>query len=345
MPEALRVGILGTASIADRIVAGARKSSLVRISAVAGREPERTNAWAAKRGIPHAFESYGALLESGAVDAVYIPLPNSMHAEWTIRALDLGLPVLCEKPACTTARDAAAVSEAALRNGVPVMEAFMYIHHPLYREVFRLIGEGHIGRVRTIDSRFTWLCDEPECLAANAGLQGGALFDVGCYCVHLSRKVAGCEPIRIASFRQDGFKGAEFKKMGFSIANDVDDLLVGMMEFENGVIAHFETGLSLFERHGAEITGTAGVIQIERPWLQENVPTSITLITDDGRRPIRIDPADTYQAELEAFARTVGDCRRLGKLSEGAMSCLADMSANMSAILSLLKSGRRSGDR
>jgi len=338
MIDSLMIGILGTASIADSVVAGAARSGRVRIAAAAGRDPERTANWAAARNIPHTYDSYQDLLDAGAVDAVYIPLPNSLHFDWAMRALAAGLPVMLEKPACISAGDARKLRDASMKAGLPVMEAFMYIHHPLWAEVFRLIQAGAIGTVRTIESRFSWLCDDPDSGPALAGMAGGALFDVGCYCVHMSRRLAGCEPTRVAAFERRGFRQPEYVRAGFGGRNNVDDTMVGMLDFPNGVLAHFETALSAFERHGATICGTRGSIVIDRPWLQDNVPCLITLINDDGRTPVRVGAYDAYQLELEAFAGLVSSCRKERRLSQPAVEALDDMAGNATVIDALFKS-------
>lgn len=340
MNDALMIGILGTASIADSVVAGAARSGRVRITAVAGRNPERTTKWAAQRGIPHAFESCDALLESGAIDAVYIPLPNSLHFEWARRAVQVGLPVLVEKPACTSRADAETLRAEAIKAGLPVMEAFMYIHHPLWAEVEGIIASGRIGEVRTIEGRFTWFCDDPESGPALAGLKGGALFDVGCYCVHMARRIAGCEPARVVAFDRRGFRWPEHAAAGFGARNAVDDAMIGLMDFPNGVLAHFETALSTHERHGAAICGSRGAIVIDRPWLQDNVPCTITVIDDEGRTPVRIQAADSYQLELEAFATLVASTKRERGLSTAAQAALDDMVNNAAVLEALQKSTR-----
>ena len=340
MADLLKLGILGTASIADRIVAGARKSSTVRVAAVAGRDPGRTAGWAATRGIPHTFDSYDALLESGAVDAVYIPLPNNMHAEWTVRALSAGLPVLCEKPAVTKPYDAARVVAAAKDAGLPAVEGFMYFFHPLYRQVEQIIEKGRIGHVKSIESRFSWNCDDPSSGPALSELHGGALLDVGCYCVHLSRKIAGREPLSVMATTRTGFIDPGSENIGFGPANLVDDMMVGLLDFGQGTAGLFQTAISSFERHAAEITGTEGSIIIDQPWLQDNAPVSITLLDEQGRHPIRIDPMDTYQAELEGFAGMVRECRRDRGLSPAANAALADLSGNAATLFSLFKSAQ-----
>ncbi len=338
MVDPIMIGILGTASIADSVVEGASKSSLVRITAVAGRDRERTENWARPRRIPHAFDGYQALLDSGAVDAVYIPLPNSLHLEWALRAIEAGLPVLVEKPACTSKDAAIRLRDASIAAGVPVMEAFMYRFHPLWTEVADIISSGKIGEVRTIESRFSWDCDDPDSGPALAGLAGGALFDVGCYCVHMSRMIADCEPSRASAFERRGFRHAGYRELGFGSRNNVDDTMVGLLDFPNGVLAHFETSISCFERHGATICGSKGVVTIERPWLQDCVPCVITLMDDDGRKLVRIPSADTYQLELEAFATMIQACRRDRTLTAGARAAADDIVNNAAALDALFES-------
>ncbi len=282
-----RWGILGTASIADQIIRGIREGGVSEVWAVASRDLNRAREWGRAREIPLAFGAYDELLRSGEVDLIYNPLPNSLHAEWTIRALEAGLPVLCEKPLTANAAEARAVAEAAARTGLPVAEGFMYRFHPQWSEVFSLLRAGAVGTISTLFSRFTFRLDDPAAVAGSADLAGGALMDVGCYCVHFSRWVAGCEPRTVSAFeRREG----------------VDRTLVGLFDFPNGVLAQFETSIANFERHGAEIAGEEGSLVIESPWIPGDLPARVVLRRHDTpEKQIVIPPANSYRLEVDDF--------------------------------------------
>jgi len=247
----VRWGILGTAEIGRTFLRAVERHPECRVEAVASRHPERAAAWAARHGIPRAFGSYQALLDARRVDLIYNPLPNSLHVPWTLRALEAGYPVLCEKPLAVSAREALRVEAASRRTGLHVAEGFMYRYHPVYDRVRALIGLGAVGAVSTIHSRFTFLLEDRSANPASPALAGGALMDVGCYCVHLSRMIAGCEPSRVSAFER---------------RSGVDRSMLGMLDFPNGILAQFETGIAAAERHGAEINGTTGTLVLEQPW-------------------------------------------------------------------------------
>ena len=166
--------------------------------AIASREPGRAEATAAALGIPRAYGSYEALLADPDVDAVYIPLPNHLHAEWTIAAARAGKHVLCEKPLAMTADVAQAMVDACRDAGVLLMEAFMYRLHPSWAAVRELVASGRIGRLRAVDSWFSYYNDDPANIRNIAAAGGGALFDIGCYSVNLSRMLFGAEPDDVA---------------------------------------------------------------------------------------------------------------------------------------------------
>jgi len=315
----MRWGILGTAGIAEQFVRGVRESGTNEIRAVASRDLARAKAWAASHDIALAFGSYDELLRSGEVDLIYNPLPNSLHAEWTIRALEGGLPVLCEKPLAANAAEARAVAEVAARTGLPVAEAFMYRFHPQWDAIFALVREGAVGKLSTLHGRFTFLLDDPSSIAASAALAGGALMDVGCYCVNFSRLVAGCEPTRVSAFEQ---------------RRAVDDTMVGLLEFPNGILAHFETSIANFERYGAEIAGTEGVIEIENPWIPGDAPTRVIVRRNDAPpREIIVPAANSYGLEAEDFVAACQDKRP-------PRWPIADSIANMAVIDALYQSAR-----
>lgn len=288
----LRWGILGTASIADRIVAAIAKARCGTVRAVASRDGARARDWAAPRNIPLSFGTYEALLRSGEVDVVYNPLPNRLHAEWTIRALEAGLPVLCEKPFASSAAEARAVADVARRTGLPVVEAFMYRYHPLWDAVVNAVRDGMVGEPTSFVGCFTFRLDDPESISASPGLAGGALMDVGCYAVHAARLVARSEPVRAFAFER---------------RDRVDESLRGLLEFPGGLIASIECSIESHERHRVEISGTAGSLVVDRPWFPGEDASSFVLHREIEGEPrlVACPGDDPYRGQVLDFARAV----------------------------------------
>ena len=300
--ETLRWGILSTANIArKKVVPGMRKARRSTITAIASREAGRAEAVAAELDIPRAHASYEALLADPEVDAVYIPLPNHLHAEWSIAAARAGKHVLCEKPLAMTATDAQAMVDACEAEGVRLMEAFMYRHHPSWQAVKALITSGRIGRLTSVQSWFSYYNDDPTNIRNMREAGGGALFDIGCYSVNLSRFLFDGEPGRVeASITRDP-------------ATNVDVLTSALMEFGDG-IATFTCSTRAEDDQRVHVYGTDGRISIGIPFnIPPDRPTEI-YVTAGGDPPvapatetIRFDTKDPYTAEAEAFAAAILD--------------------------------------
>jgi predicted dehydrogenase len=285
MSTLFRWGILSTAGISRALIRAMRRSRNGEVVAVASRDLGRAKSWAAEQSIPRVYGSYEALLQAGAVDGIYLPLPNALHAGWTLRALEAGYPVLCEKPITANAAEAERVRAAASRAGLFVAEAFMYRFHPLFDRVRSIIQGGVLGSVSTIFSRFTFLLEDRAANVASAGMAGGALRDVGCYCVNVSRLLTGLEPVRRST---------------------VDDTVVAQLAFPDGVLAQCEASIANFERHRVEVAGTSGVLVIEQPWIPGEADTGFT-IHRLGQPPeaVTISGVDTYQLQVEHFVDVV----------------------------------------
>ena len=314
----LRWGVLGTAGIAESFVRGVRMGDAGTIHAVASRDLSRARAWAERFAVPLAFGSYDELLGSGAVDLVYNPLPNSLHAEWTVRALEAGLPVLCEKPLTVNAAEAREVAAASARTGLAVAEAFMYRFHPVYDRVLETIASGAIGELVSISAQFTFFLDDRAQIAASAKLGGGSLRDVGCYAVNLARRIAGREPVRA---------------MAMTRGTEVDDTLVGLLEFPGGILAQVECGIESHERHRAEIAGTAGSILLARPWFPGLDEGRFLLCRGEREEEVVSPGGDGYHLEAMDFVRAV-------QTRTPPRWPVADAVANMAAIDALLRSAR-----
>lgn len=282
----LRWGILSTARIGKSVIKGIGLSNACCMQAVASREKSRAIEWAKEHGIPRAFGSYEELLSSGEVDAIYNPLPNSMHAEWTIKALDAGLPVLCEKPFAVNADEARKIVKTARKKQLPVAEAFMYRYHPVYDRVRELVDQGAIGELVTIRSTFSFPLNDPENIRMKPELAGGALMDVGCYCVNFSRMMARCKPACATAFVRQGA---------------VDKTTIACLEFPNSLLAYFECSFETHTRMRAVLEGTGGTLILPSPWFPGEVRAEIILRHGDEEKREYVAGANTYQLEVEDF--------------------------------------------
>jgi D-xylose 1-dehydrogenase (NADP+, D-xylono-1,5-lactone-forming) len=291
-----RWGIISTAHINRLVLAGARASDRVDVVAVASRDEARAKAYARENGIERAYGAYEALLADPDVEAVYISLPNSLHVEWSIHALEAGKHVLCEKPLDRRPEEVERAFEAASRAGRLLMEAFMYRHNPQTAKVTELVGSGAIGALRLVRSAFSFSLGDLENVRLAADLDGGALMDVGCYCVSGSRLLGG-EPERVYGEQVIGESG-------------VDVLFSGMMRFPEGVAAHFDCGFVLPERDELEVVGTEGSLFFDDPWHAWR--PMIELRRGDGVEEIALEPADSYRLELENLSDAIhGDAEPL----------------------------------
>jgi predicted dehydrogenase len=299
---ALRWGVLSTADIARRkVVPGMRKAARCEITAIASREAATARRVADELAIPRAHASYDALLADGEVDAVYIPLPNHLHAEWAIAAVRAGKHVLCEKPLAMTASDAQRMIDAAQSAGVQLMEAFMYRLHPSWLAVHELVRSGRIGPLTSVQSWFSYFNDDASNIRNIREAGGGALFDIGSYCVNLSRWLFGAEPDDVqAAIRRDPVLG-------------VDTLTTAILTFGDG-IATFTCSTRAEDDQRVHIYGTRGRISIGIPFnIPPDRPTEVS-VAAGGDPPVAPDievltfpTADPYTVEFERFAAAVLD--------------------------------------
>ena len=288
----LRVGLLSTADINSKLLGGARAAEGVEVVAVASRDRARAEAYAAEHGIGRAHGSYEALLGDAEVDAVYVPLPNSLHVEWSIRALEAGKHVLCEKPLTRHPADAEAAFDAAERAGRVLAEAFMWRHHPQAQRLLSLVREGAVGELRLIRTAFSFDVfggGRPDDVRLQAGLDGGGLMDVGCYCVSAMRLLAG-EPEAVSGRRIDG-------------GDSVDVRFTGTLALAGGVLGSFDCGLDMVARGELEVVGDAGSLFLPDPW-HSRAPR-IELRRPGGVETIEPPAVDPYACELEDLAAAV----------------------------------------
>ena len=298
----LRWGILSTADIArKKVIPGLLKADHCEVVAIASRDAAQARRVADSLGIPTAHGSYEALLADPGVDAVYIPLPNHLHAEWTIAAARAGKHVLCEKPLALTATDAERMVEVCSTEGVRLMEAFMYRHHPSWVALTEIVASGRIGRLRAIQSWFSYYNDDPTNIRNKLEAGGGALFDIGCYSVNLSRMLFGGEPTGVrASVLRDPATG-------------VDTLTSAILEFEDGV-ATFTCSTRVETDQRVHVYGSDGRVSIGIPFnIPPDRPTQV-YVTAGGDPPVApatetltFETADPYTVEAERFAAAILD--------------------------------------
>lgn len=295
----LRWGILSTALINRKLLRGARQVPEVEIVAVASRDQQRAEKFAAQWGIPRAYGSYDDLLASPMVDAVYVPLPNGLHHEWTLRALRAGKHVLCEKPYSRYPAEVAEAFDEAERRGLVLSEAFMYRYHPQIEALRRIVDSGSIGELRLVSAAFSWPTDAPGDIRLDPALDGGSLLDVGVYPVHAARLLAG-EPTSATASTVWGPTG-------------VDTTFVATMAFKGGVLAHFDCGFHLPDRSRLEVVTTHATVEVSDPW--HCYEPGITVRWQDGRSAAHaFEPADSYALELTRFATAVQTGRGAGLL-------------------------------
>ena len=288
---ALRLGLLSTANINRLVIAGARASEEVEVVAVASRDGARAEAYAREHGIERAHGSYEALLADDEVDAVYISLPNSLHVDWSVRALEAGRHVLCEKPLARRPEEVERAFDAAERAGLMLAEAFMYRHHPQTKRVAELVRGGAIGELRAIRAVFSFPLADLENIRMKPELEGGALMDVGCYCVSGTRLLAG-EPERVYGEQRLGGLG-------------VDTTFAGVLRFPGDVVAVFHCSMDLPSRQELEVLGTEGTLLVQAPW-RVDFGGDVLL---DGER-VDVPEADSYRLELADFAAAVRGDRK-----------------------------------
>jgi len=279
----MRLGIVSTAKINLLVLAGARASTEVDVVAVGSRDSATAEAYAREHGIPRAHGSYDALLADPDVDAVYISLPNSLHHEWTLRALAAGKHVLCEKPYSRRPAEAEEAFDAADAAGLHLMEAFMWRHNPQTRRLVELLPE--IGELRAIRATFAFRLDDETNVRMLPELDGGALMDVGCYCVSGARLLAGAEPERVSAEQVMSRTG-------------VDIQLAGVLRFPGDVTAELTAAMA-FDHQGLEAIGSDGTIVVPDPW---HCHSGVLVVNGTE---VRVEPEDSYRLELENLAAAI----------------------------------------
>jgi D-xylose 1-dehydrogenase (NADP+, D-xylono-1,5-lactone-forming) len=292
--DKVRWGILGVAKINDRLMPSFKKAANLELYAIASRALDRAEAAAKAAGIPKAYGSYEALLDDPAIDIVYNPLPNALHAEWTKRAADRGKHILCEKPLATSAAEAEEVVDFCRARSVRLMDGFMWPHHPRTALLKKYLDEGGIGNVRRVAGAFTFQMPQldPHNIRLQGELGGGSLLDVGCYPVYGIRWAFGAEPIR-------AWATARFE-------HGCDVEMSGVLWFTGGQMASFDCGFTHPFRQWLEITGSSGVVHVHDMWLPPK--RAVFEVHREASYEVEehaMDGHDQIQHMLESFSRCV----------------------------------------
>ena len=322
--DRLRWGVLSTANIGRAAVNPAIQASRNGVlNAVASRDRDRAEAFAREHGIPRSHGSYEALIEDPEIDALYVPLPNSMHRDWVIHALRAGKHVLCEKPLALGATDCMEMAAAAVESGVKLMEAFMYRFHPRTEQVIEMVRNGQIGEVGAVRSTFTFRLRSPDNIRLDPSLGGGALMDVGCYCVNVSRTMVGEEPHAVQA-------SARWTDRG------VDEMLAGILHFPGGAVAHFDCALTMERCERYEVAGSDGYLDVDRAFLPGTEDVVIRDVHGRDQTHHAVGGDDEYRLMVEHFA----DCALHDRPVRYPVS---EAAANLRTIEALYRSARRGG--
>ena len=315
---ALRFGILGCARIARRgMIAGIQDAPSAELVAIASRDAAAASAWAAEFAIPRHYASYAALLADRDIDAVYIPLPNQLHREWTQAAAAAGKHVLCEKPLGLDYADAQAIAQGCAQSGVILMEAFMWRHHPRVEHARRMVAAGELGDLQLIKMDFSFDIDRSDWrLDPRQG--GGALFDLGCYGINAARLFTGAEPLEVQC-------RSRFHDAGADMTSAI------LLRFPGDVLAALDASFTAPYRNRIELVGSKGALEFPGGVLP---PPESELIfrTDAGAQPITFPRAQQYAAQVEAFCASVAAGRLLSPAEDGL--------ANMQVLDAALQSAR-----
>ena len=298
MSDKVKWGILGFATIArDSFIPALLKADNSQFYALASRSTEKLRQYDELFDYPvKTYSSYEQLLDDPEVEAVYIPLPNALHKEWTIKAARKGKHVLCEKPLAISSEDCRQMIEECRRNNVKLMEGFMYRYSDRIGKALRLIGKNRIGQVKYINSYFFSLASRASGDRIDPAMGGGALLDLGCYPVNLVSLIAGAEPVSIA---------AEAIPI-----NGVDSIVSAVLLYESGLIANIQCGwINEFRSLGTTIMGTEGTLWIPEPFWGN--AGAIYLTTPDGETEIPVEATDRFKAEIENFADAIREKRPL----------------------------------
>jgi predicted dehydrogenase len=310
-------GLLSTARINNAILSAMPQSERGTVLGVASRDGERARAYADAKGLARSYASYEAMLGDPDIHIVYNGLPNSLHAEWTIKALEAGKHVLCEKPFAMTVAEVEAVQAAAQKAGRVAAEGFMYRHHPKLLKVKELMDDGTLGEPRALRMAFSFTLDRPSDVRWNPELGGGSIWDLGCYCVSLARYLFGA-PERVHGWQ-------------VAAASGVDGVFGGMLEFPGKRLAQFVCGFQLPFQSRAELIGERAMVRMERPFQPSNPEARIAIIRNDKEEILDLPNPQMYWLEIEDMHDAI-------LTGAGARITLAETRGHVETIVQLLES-------
>jgi D-xylose 1-dehydrogenase (NADP+, D-xylono-1,5-lactone-forming) len=285
--EPLRWGIISTAAILEEMLPAFAESEAADLQAIASRDRDRAQDFAATHGIPTAYGSYAELLEDEELECVYIPLPNSLHGEWARAAIEAGKHVLCEKPLTPSSDEARSLFDFAEERGVVLMEAFMYRHHPKTRRLREICASGEIGEPRVVRMKFHFKTTQPNTdIRYDPELAGGALRDVGSYCVGMASYLTGSAPDSLAATARMSDSG-------------IDEQFSATLGFGNDLLAVFDCGMYSPLDVGVEVLGTDGRATVAMPWYAHLEPLSIDLMRDGETTTVPTPGPNAYRLEID----------------------------------------------
>jgi len=323
MERKLNWGVLGAAGINRAVIPAIQASSTGTVVAIASRDLQKAKNAAEQYRIPIAYGSYEELLQDKRIDAVYIPLPNHLHKEWTIRAAEAGKHVLCEKPIALNALEAQEMVDACSKADVKLAEAFMYRHNPRLEKIKEIICSGAIGRVRGLHGEFTFNgADNKDNVRFRAEWGGGSVYDVGCYPISAARLMMGAEPVAVTAH-------AYFSPEH----DDVDMMCSGLIEFSDEVAMTFNCGMWADFKNSFEIVGTQGRIEIPNTFLPGSDQPDFIVISKGEREEFRSSIENQYSLQADQFARSIWGEETLRFEPQDAV-------CNMRVIDAVLKSAR-----
>lgn len=320
----IRWGVLSTAKIGtEQVIPAMQQGQYSEVVAIASRNLQTAQATAGRLGLAKAYGSYEELLADPEVEAIYNPLPNNLHIEWSIKALEAGKHVLCEKPLAMSAAQAEELLEAARKHPhLKVMEAFMYRHHPQWQKAQQLVSTPEFGKLRTIQSFFSYFLEDPENIRNIAEAGGGGLMDIGCYNISLSRFIFETEPRRVMGMVE------------YDPRFQTDRLASGILDFGDGNSATFTCSTQLTNYQRVNIFGTKGRIEIEIPFNAPNDrPCRMWFADANGVEEIRLETCDQYTIQGDLFSQAILDNHEVP-------TPLADGVANMRVIEAVFESAR-----
>ena len=319
----IKWGVLSTAKIGvEKVIPAMQEGEYCDIVAIASRNIEKAKAWANKLHISKAYSSYEGLIADNEIEAVYIPAPNHLHLELSVKVLEAGKHVLCEKPIGMDAKEARHLLNTSKRYpSLKVMEAFMYRHHPQIIQTKKIIDEGAIGEVNNVHSVFTYYNVDPDNVRNKVDIGGGGLLDIGCYCISITRFMFDDEPKRVSGF------------VDFDPVMKIDRLASAVLEFENGT-ATFTCSTQIPFQQKAVISGAKGKIELSVPFTPApDERPKVTLKTDNEIRDLQYDAYNQYTLQGDLFSKAILE-------NSSVYTPLDDAMANMKVIDAVFESAR-----